>query len=142
MNCIAPTGSTALLANNVSGGIEPVYARRQKRQIMMPDHSYKEVELKSWSLHHYLTLFPELADDPLPTSFATALEVHHEDHLAIQAAAQRHIDGSISKTINFSADIAFENFKQVYGLADDLGCKSLSVYRPSSVRGQILSSAD
>lgn len=142
LNCIAPTGSTALLANNVSGGIEPVYAHRQRRRIMMPDHGYKDVELDSWSLRRYRALFPERAEEPLPASFATALDVSHEDHLAIQALAQRHIDGSISKTINFAADIAFESFEQVYGRANDLGCKSLSVYRPSPVRGQILSSAD
>jgi ribonucleoside-diphosphate reductase alpha chain len=142
INCIAPTGSTALLVNNISGGIEPVYAHRQRRRIMMPDHSYKDVDLLSWSLQYYLTLFPERAHDPLPASFASALDVHHEDHLAVQAAAQRYIDGSISKTINFSADIAFDEFKHAYGLADDLGCKSLSVYRPSPVRGQVLSSAD
>ncbi|MGH1482958.1 MAG: adenosylcobalamin-dependent ribonucleoside-diphosphate reductase [Geminicoccales bacterium] len=142
INCIAPTGSTALLANNVSGGIEPVYAHRQRRRVMMPDHSYKEVELKSWSLQRYLDIFPGRVDGPLPMSFATALDVHHEDHLAVQAAAQRYIDGSISKTINFAADIEFDAFEQAYELADNLGCKSLSVYRPSAMRGQILSSAD
>ncbi len=142
INCVAPTGSTALLANNISGGIEPVYAHRQRRRIMMPDHSQKEIEIRSWSLNRYLSMFPERADAPLPASFATALDVHHEDHLAIQAAAQRYIDGSISKTINFAADIAFDTFEQAYGMADDLGCKSLSVYRPSPVRGQVLSRAD
>ena len=109
---------------------------------MMPDHSYKEVELKSWSLQRYLDIFPGRVDGPLPMSFATALDVHHEDHLAGQAAAQRYIDGSISKTINFAADIEFDAFEQAYELADNLGCKSLSVYRPSAMRGQILSSAD
>ena len=142
INCVAPTGSTALLANNISGGIEPVYAHRQRRRIMMPDHSQKEVEIRSWSLNRYLSMFPERADTPLPASFATALDVHHKDHLAIQAAAQRYIDGSISKTINFAADIAFDSFEQAYGMADNLGCKSLSVYRPSPVRGQVLSRAD
>lgn len=142
INCIAPTGSTALLANNVSGGIEPVYAHRQKREIMMPDHSSKQVELRSWSLAKYLDLFPERADQPLPEIFATALDVHHEDHLAVQAMAQTYIDGSISKTINFAADIELDAFKSVYGRAHDLGCKSLSVYRPSAVRGQVLASAD
>ena len=142
INCIAPTGSTALLANNVSGGIEPVYAHRQIREIMMPDHRSKQVELRSWSLARYLDLFPERADQPLPETFATALDVHHEDHLAVQAMAQTYIDGSISKTINFAADIELDAFKSVYGRAHDLGCKSLSVYRPSAVRGQVLASAD
>ena len=142
INCIAPTGSTALLANNVSGGIEPVYAHRQIREIMMPDHSSKRVELRSWSLAKYLDLFPERAGQPLPETFATALDVHHEDHLAMQAMAQVYIDGSISKTINFAADIELDAFKNVYGRANDLGCKSLSVYRPSAVRGQVLASAE
>ena len=142
INCIAPTGSTALLANNVSGGIEPVYAHRQRREIMMPDHSRRQVELKSWSLAHYEQLFPVRAGLPLPPSFATALEVHHEDHLAVQAVAQSYIDGSISKTINFGADIELGAFERVYGRANELGCKSLSVYRPNALRGQILSSAD
>jgi ribonucleoside-diphosphate reductase alpha chain len=142
INCIAPTGSTAILANNVSGGIEPVYAHRQKRDIMMPDHSFKQVELRSWSLEAYLDLFPDRANQPLPDAFATALDVHHEDHLAIQAMAQRYIDGSISKTINFAADIELTAFENIYSRANELGCKSLSVYRPSAVRGQVLSSAD
>ena len=142
ITCIAPTGSTALLANNVSGGVEPVYAHRQRRRVIMPDHSERDVELQSWSLRRYLDMFPERAGQSLPASFATALDVHHEDHLTAQATAQRYIDGSISKTINFAADIAFDAFERAYGLAYDLGCKSLSVYRPSPMRGQILSSVD
>ena len=139
VNCIAPTGSTALLANNASGGVEPVYAHRQRRIIMMPDHSQKEIELRSWSLRCYLDMFPDRSKEPLPDYFATALEISPGDHLAVQATAQKFIDASISKTINFDANVDFMEFENLFSSAYSMGCKSLSVYRPSEIRGQIIS---
>lgn len=109
---------------------------------MMPDHSSKEVDLQSWSLRCFLDAMPERGGHPLPEFFATALDVSHEDHLAVQSIAQGYIDGSISKTINFAADVDLSAFEEVYDLAHEWGCKSLSVYRPNPVRGQILSNLD
>src|SRR5690606_30136895 len=79
-------------------------------------------------------------DAPPPEhSFVSAQTLAPADHLAMQAAAQRYIDSSISKTINCPEDISFENFADVYTRAFDLGCKGCTTYRPNLVTGAVLS---
>ena len=75
---------------------------------------------------------------PLPDYFVDAQTLAPDDHLVMQAAAQRHIDSSISKTINVPADIPFERFKDVYAQAYGMGCKGCTTYRPNEVTGAVL----
>ena len=75
-------------------------------------------------------------DAPLPDYFVDAQTLSPDDHLAMQAAAQKYIDSSISKTINVPADIPFERFKDVYLQAYELGCKGCTTYRPNDVTGR------
>ena len=75
---------------------------------------------------------------PLPDYFVDAQVLTPEDHLVMQAAVQKHIDSSISKTINVPADIPFERFKDVYLQAYALGCKGCTTYRPNEVTGAVL----
>ncbi len=109
LTSIAPTGTISLLADNVSSGIEPIFALAFTRAILMPDGARRQ---ESVSDHAY-RLFRRLKGDdaPLPDSFVTAMELPPEAHLIMQAAAQRHIDSAISKTINVPADAPFEQFK-------------------------------
>ena len=79
------------------------------------------------------------ATAPLTPAFVTAEELEPRAHLEMQAALQRHVDSSISKTINCPADISFEAFKDVYLEAYALGLKGCTTYRPNAVTGAVLS---
>ena len=133
---IAPTGTISILADNVSSGIEPVFSFRYTRNITMPDGSRHEEEVSDYAYRLYRRLHGENA--PLPEAFVDAQSLAPGDHLVMQAAAQRYVDSSISKTINMPADFPFEAFKDVYLQAYDLGCKGCTTYRPNEVTGAVL----
>jgi len=80
-----------------------------------------------------------MGDAPLPDHFVNAQTLAPEDHVAMQAAAQKWVDSSISKTINCPEDIGFEAFKNVYMQAYETGCKGCTTYRPNDVTGSVLS---
>jgi ribonucleoside-diphosphate reductase alpha chain len=133
---IAPTGTISILADNVSSGIEPVFSFRYTRNITMPDGSRHEEEVSDYAYRLYRRLRGDNA--PLPEAFVDAQSLAPGDHLVMQAAAQRYIDSSISKTINMPADFPFEAFKDVYLQAYELGCKGCTTYRPNEVTGAVL----
>ena len=78
----------------------------------------------------------------LPASFVTAQTLSPNAHVRMQAAAQRWIDSSISKTVNVPEDISFDDFKQVYMDAYDSGCKGCTTYRPNDVTGSVLTATE
>src|SRR5262249_39285714 len=86
--------------------------------------------------HHFRRMFGD--DAMLPDYFVTAQTLSPADHLAVQAAAQKFVDSSISKTINCPEGISFEAFKHVYQTAYDEGCKGCTTYRPNAVTGAVL----
>jgi ribonucleoside-diphosphate reductase alpha chain len=133
---IAPTGTISLLADNVSSGIEPVFSFRFTRSVLMPDGSRREEEVTDHAYRLFRRLKGELA--PLPEYFVDAQQLSPGDHVVMQAAAQRYVDSSISKTINVPADFPFEQFKDVYLQAYELGCKGCTTYRPNDVTGAVL----
>ncbi|MGE3648884.1 MAG: LAGLIDADG family homing endonuclease, partial [Reyranellaceae bacterium] len=139
LNSIAPTGTISLFADNVSSGIEPVFAFAHERTVLMPDGSKRVEEASNyaWRLYRHLK-----GADALPTdAFVDAQTLPPEAHLAMQAAAQDFVDSSISKTINLPETISFEAFKDVYAEAYRLGCKGCTTYRPNKVTGSVLSTA-
>jgi ribonucleoside-diphosphate reductase alpha chain len=136
LSAIAPTGTISLLADNVSSGIEPVFSFRYTRSVLMPDGTRREEEVSDYAYRLFRRLRGETA--PLPECFVDAQVLAPEDHLLMQAAAQRHVDSSISKTINVPADIAFDRFNDVYLRAYALGCKGCTTYRPNEVTGAVL----
>ncbi len=136
LTSVAPTGTISLFADNVSSGLEPVFSFRYTRQVLMPDGSRREEEVTDYAYRLYRRLKGESA--PLPEYFVDAQTLSPEDHLVMQAAVQRHIDSSISKTINVPADIPFARFKDVYAQAYALDCKSCTTYRPNEVTGAVL----
>jgi len=136
LTSVAPTGTISLFADNVSSGIEPVFAYRYTRSMLMPDGSHREEEVSDFAYRLFHRLKGETA--PLPDYFVDSQSLTPEDHLVMQAAVQRHIDSSISKTINLPADIAFDDFKDIYARAYAMGCKGCTTYRPNEVTGAVL----
>jgi ribonucleoside-diphosphate reductase alpha chain len=133
---IAPTGTISLFAGNVSSGIEPVFAYAYKRHVLQPDGSRTEENVEDYAYRLFRERFG--ADAALPDYFVNAQTLTPEDHLAVQAAAQKHIDSSISKTINLPSEISFDGFKDVYLSAYEMGCKGCTTYRPNAVTGAVL----
>ena len=136
LTSIAPTGTISLYAGNVSSGIEPVFAYAYTRKVLQKDGSRTEEEVVDYAVQMWRDL---KGDAPLPEYFVNAQTLAPLDHVRMQAAAQKWIDSSISKTINCPEDISFEAFKEVYMEAWDTGCKGCTTYRPNDVTGSVLS---
>ena len=140
LTSIAPTGTTSLLAGNVSSGIEPVFAFDYVRKVLQPDGSRREEAVQDYALAVWRRLKGEAA--PLDPAFVSAQTLTPMDHLRMQAAAQGLVDSSISKTINCPEDIRFDAFADVYVQGFNMGCKGLTTYRPNAVTGSVLSVAE
>ena len=138
LTSIAPTGTISLFAGNISSGIEPVFANSFVRNILMPDGSQREERITDFAYRSFRSMFGE--ETELPEYFVPAHELSPAEHLLVQAAAQKYIDSSISKTINCPASIPFDAFKQIYLTAYREGCKGCTTYRPNAVTGAILQS--
>ncbi len=136
LTSIAPTGTISIFADNVSSGIEPVFSFKYSRNVLMPDGSRREEEVSDHAYRLYRRLKGETA--PLPEYFVDAQSLAPSDHVVMQAAAQKYVDSSISKTINVPVDFPFERFKDVYLQAYELGCKGCTTYRPNEVTGAVL----
>ena len=153
---IAPTGTISLgFGNNCSNGIEPTFAQRYGRNITQPDGSKKKVKVYSAELMAYaiymtrsrgdavyepddLLDYPNEVGNKLPKGFVDTATITPEQHLRMQAAAQKWVDSSISKTINVPEDFPFEDFKGAYLLAHQLGLKGCTMYRPNPDRGEAI----
>ena len=139
LTSIAPTGTTSLLAGNVSSGIEPVFAYAYTRKVRQPDGSSREEAVEDYALAVWKRMY---GDAPPPSdTFVSAQTLTPAEHIRMQAAAQAHVDSSISKTINCPADIGFEAFADVYAEGYRAGCKGLTTYRPNAITGSVLSLA-
>jgi ribonucleoside-diphosphate reductase alpha chain len=137
LTSIAPTGTTSLLAGNVSSGIEPVFAYSYERRILERDGSHRTEQVEDYAMH----VWRKLKGDAVPPAdlFVSAQTLKPADHLAMQAAAQELVDSSISKTVNCPEDIGFEDFADIYVEGYRLGCKGMTTYRPNAITGSVLS---
>jgi ribonucleoside-diphosphate reductase alpha chain len=136
---IAPAGTISLLANNVSSGLEPVYAFRYERKVLNQDGTACTFELSDYAWR----LWRELRGaTPLPPAFVHAHEIPPRAHLAMQAALQPYVDSSISKTINFPEDYPFAEFADIYRLAHEQGLKGCTTFRPNPITGEVLKGAE
>lgn len=136
LTSIAPTGTISLLAGNVSSGIEPVFSFTQERRILERSGGHRSEHLEDyayglWRKHN--------GNGALPAHMVTVNDLSPSEHLKMQAAAQTHVDSSISKTINVPADFPFERFVSVYEEAYRLGLKGCTTFRPNAVTGSVLS---
>jgi ribonucleoside-diphosphate reductase alpha chain len=136
LTSIAPTGTISLYAGNVSSGIEPVFAYSYTRKVLQKDGSRTEEEVVDYAVQMWRDRF---GDAELPDYFVNAQTLAPLDHVKMQAAAQKWVDSSISKTINCPEDISFDDFKDVYMTAYETGCKGCTTYRPNDVTGSVLS---
>ena len=136
LTSIAPTGTISLYAGNVSSGIEPVFAYAYTRKVLQKDGSRTEEEVVDYAVQMWRDKF---GDKALPSYFVNAQTLAPLAHVKMQAAAQKWIDSSISKTINCPEDISFDAFKDVYMEAYETGCKGCTTYRPNDVTGSVLS---
>jgi len=150
---IAPTGTISLsLANNASNGIEPSFAHHYSRNVIREGKKTKEkVDVYSYELLAYRHLInpnasPDAEDsiDQLPDYFTTADDIDPKAHVDIQAAAQKWIDSSISKTANIPTDYPFEDFKDIYLYAYDQGLKGCTTFRfnPEAFQGVLVKEKD
>jgi len=150
---IAPTGTISLsLANNASNGIEPSFAHQYSRNVIREGRKTKEkVDVFSFELLAYRTLVNLKAvqdsDDPqtkLPDYFITADHIHPREHVDVQAAAQKWVDSSISKTANVPTDYPYEDFKNIYMYAYEQGLKGCTTFRfnPQAFQGVLVKDKD
>ncbi len=150
---IAPTGTISLsLANNASNGIEPSFAHHYYRNVIREGRKSKEkISVYSFELLAYKELIDpdampdsEAPDRRLPQYFTTADDITPKEHVDIQAAAQKWIDSSISKTANVPTDYPFEDFKDIYLYAYDKGLKGCTTFRfnPEAFQGVLVKEKD
>jgi ribonucleoside-diphosphate reductase alpha chain len=143
LTSIAPTGTISLLAGNVSSGVEPVFDLAYTRRFRDGEggslaHEERVVDF-AYALHerHKAETGGGVGDAREPP-FVVGAELTPREHLDMQAALQRHVDSSISKTINCPAELPFEAFKSVYLDAYELGLKGCTTFRPNAVTGAVL----
>ncbi|MBO9875370.1 MULTISPECIES: LAGLIDADG family homing endonuclease [Xanthomonas] len=150
---IAPTGTISLsLANNASNGIEPSFAHHYSRNVIREGKKSKEkVDVFSFELLAYRHLvnakampFAEDAAARLPDYFIAADDIHPKEHVDVQAAAQKWVDSSISKTANVPTDYPYEQFKDIYRYAHQQGLKGCTTFRfnPAAFQGVLVKEAD
>ena len=134
---IAPTGTVSILNGNISSGIEPTFSWAYDRKIRLSDGSFKTIRAKDYGYKLYRQMNPT---GPLPSYMVTTEDLSVNDHLNMLGAMQEYVDSSISKTINIPQNMPFEEFEHVYDRAYDMGIKCCATYRPSEVRGAVLTS--
>ena len=150
---IAPTGTISLsLANNASNGIEPSFAHHYSRNVIREGKKSKEkVDVFSYELLAYRHLvnpsaipFAEDAAARLPDYFISADDINPKEHVDVQAAAQKWVDSSISKTANVPTDYPYEQFKDIYRYAHQQGLKGCTTFRfnPAAFQGVLVKEAD
>ncbi len=150
LTSIAPTGTISLYAGNISSGIEPVFAYHYTRKVLEKDGSKREEQVEDYAYARFREWYakqpephgypaPRFDEIELPDYFVSAQTLPPEAHVKMQAAAQKWVDSSISKTVNLPEDISFEDFKAVYLMAYEMGCKGCTTYRPNDVTGSVLS---
>jgi ribonucleoside-diphosphate reductase alpha chain len=140
---VAPTGTTSIYCGNVSSGLEPVFAHKVRRQVLQADGKPKEYLAYGYGyklLHKVMEVEPGSIE--LPPYMVTAEQITVRQHLDMQAAVQKWIDTSVSKTINCPKDISKADLAMAYLDAYALGCMGCTTYRPSDVRGSVLVAAD
>lgn len=133
--CVAPAGTISLaFADNVSNGIEPVFAWQMRRRKRETGEVWREYLVEDHAYRCYRHLFGQ---QTLPPYFVTALDLSAQQHLNLVAAVAPYVDAAISKTVNVAADYPFEDFQQLYWRAWESGLKGLTTYRPNQVTGAV-----
>lgn len=138
---VAPTGTMSIVfGNNCSSGIEPIFSLGYDRKVKIgaqTDDAEQTVTVEDYAYHLYKEMGIEGKDDV----FRTALNISVEDHLAMLGTIARHVDMSVSKTINIPTEYSFEDTKEVYEKAWKLGIKGCTIFRPNALRPGIFNTS-
>jgi len=133
---IAPAGSISLLADNISSGLEPVYAFEQTRALLDAEGNRQRYRIKDYAWRKWRDQVGDHASPP--AHFVTTAELPARAHLDMQAALQPYVDNAVSKTVNVAEDYPYEAFKDLYMEAFDLGLKGCTTFRPNPVTGAVI----
>ncbi len=128
----APTGTISMAADNVSGGIEPVFAHRQSRLVHMPE-GQREIQVNDYAFENY------------GVKGRTSDETTAEEHVDVLCSVQKYIDQAVSKTCNVDGKkptgegtVSFERFKDLYMRAYEGGAKGCTTFNKNGKRFGIL----
>lgn len=124
----APCGTISQVAGNVSSGVEPIFYHEVQRDVFMKDGK-RSVTLKDYAYRRY------------GFKGKTLDECSVQDHMAVAETIQKYCDSSISKTVNVAANCSYEDYSQIYLQAHKLGLKGITVYRPTELRGAVITEA-
>jgi len=133
---IAPTGTISLVMNNISSGIEPIFSLEYNRKVKDVNGDIREETVTDYAWYLYKEKF---GSEEKPDYFVITEDLEVEDHIKMQAALQKWVDNSISKTINIPVDYPYEKFKEVYWIAWENRLKGCTTYRPNDIIGNVLS---
>jgi len=136
---IAPTGTISMYAGNVSSGGEPIFAPFYDRKVTRDNGVIESERVSVYSVNLFFEMGFTIEDDWWIENMTTAQDLLPHHHNVMQAAAQKWVDSSISKTVNCPEDISFEDFQAVYEESYHLGNKGCTTYRPNEVTGSVLS---
>ena len=135
LTAVAPTGTISLIADNLSGGIEPVFAASYRRRVRDPRGEYREYDVEDYAVALWRR---QQRASELPPAFVDARQIAADDHLAMQAAVQPYVDSAVSKTVNVPTSVGLDDFSAIYQRAYRLGLKGCTTFRPNAVTGHIL----
>ncbi len=139
---IAPTGTLSTMIG-ISGGIEPIFAiSYERRTTSLTDHD-EYYKVYTPVVQEYIDRHPEITDEQqLPDIFVTAQNLDYKNRITMQATWQKHIDASISSTVNLPEDFPQEDVYNIYMMAWESGCKGVTVFRDGCKRLGILSTKE
>lgn len=140
MLSIAPAGTISLLAGNVSSGIEPIYALEAVRSVRDATQHMREIVVEDFAFRRWRDKCGA-ATSP-PESFVTADDMSGDAHLAMQASLQPYVDSAISKTITLAPEATAETVDEIFRSAHAQGIKGCTVFRPGSMRGEVIRTRD
>lgn len=133
---IAPTGSISTMLG-ISGGIEPIFANSYNRRTVSLSDNEETYKVYTPIVKKYMDKTGK-SEDELPEYFVTAHDIHYKDRINLQSACQKHIDASISSTINIPNDFRVKDVEELYLYAWEQGCKGVTVFRDGCMRDSIL----
>lgn len=134
-NTIAPTGTISILANNISSGIEPIFAKSYQRQVRTASGELKQFDVQDYAYRRWCE--HDMTDN-LPDAWIDAQKLTPDEHLNMQTVMQPYIDNAISKTIFIPEDFPFEDLKDVYLKAYRMGLKGCTIFRPNPITGSVI----
>lgn len=139
---VAPAGSISLLADNVSSGIEPLYALASRRQVRDAEGCVQTFGVAAYAVAQWRAKRGIGGSTTVPPACVTVDQLSPEAHVDMQAALQPLVDNAISKTVNVPATLAYDSFRRVFDYAYAQGLKGCTTYRPSPVREAVLAHDD